>query len=134
MFKKLHLTPPPPYPALWFKFRPPINLRTPRPDNYCTVPYDFRFDSRQLKLNHKNGSCLKLTLSFTRFGCIVRQTAEDLLFKGFPTHSLLKYLEYCCRFHFSLRCRHQSYRLSRYRLLRVGHPFQCKYCVKHKLQ
>ena len=132
MFKKLHLTPP--YSALWFKFRPPINLRTPPPDNYCTVPYDSRFDSRQLKLNHKNGSCLKLTLSFTRFGCIVRQTAEDLLFKGFPTHSLLKYLEYCCRFHFSLRCRHQSYRLSRYRLLRVGHPFQCKYCVKHKLQ
>ena len=132
MFKKLHLTPP--YSALWFKFRPPINLRTPPPDNSCTVPYDSRFDSRQLKLNHKNGSCLKLTLSFTRFGCIVRQTAEDLLFKGFPTHSLLKYLEYCCRFHFSLRCRHQSYRLSRYRLLRVGHPFQCKYCVKHKLQ
>ena len=38
MFKKLHLTPP--YPALWFKFRPPLLILEPPPppDNYCTVP------------------------------------------------------------------------------------------------
>ena len=54
--------------------------------------YDSRFDSCKLKLNHKNRSCLKLTLSFTRFVCTASQTAEDLFFTGFPTHSLLKYL------------------------------------------
>ena len=40
MFKKLHLTPPP---TLRFGLSsgPLINLRTPPPDNYCTVPKDF---------------------------------------------------------------------------------------------
>ena len=39
MFNKSSYPTPPPYSALWFKFRPrPINIRTPPPDNYCTVP------------------------------------------------------------------------------------------------
>ena len=58
------------------------------------------------------------------------------LFTGFLTHSLLRCLGCCCQFpkHFSLRCHHQSYRLSHCSLYHIGHPFQCKYCVERKLQ
>ena len=38
MFKKLHLTPPPTLRFGLSSAPPPINLRTPPPDNYCTVP------------------------------------------------------------------------------------------------
>ena len=49
MFKKLHLTPP----TLRFGLSsgPPINLRTPPPDNYCTVPYSEQGKNYLLKIN-----------------------------------------------------------------------------------
>ena len=57
MFKKLHLTPS----TLRFGLSsvpPPINLRTPPPENYCTVPYQYLalvlVFLRAEKLNYKS--------------------------------------------------------------------------------